>query len=283
MVDTQVQGAESRAKARTRPKKGALRRRPFWLPILTFLLRLGIVLATLVALALTAYLVLSFLRPDLIQRLPIERLPFDDNLTAGVIFFWLEVFVVAFGLKAVDAVSTLLAARNRFYDLYTILKPAVEAVWDERYRFAVTLDENKRPDGGYDVDLGQLNIAINKIRTEFTYRILCDPGLNDHGRFVADRALRILDLMATHTYDLSVSADPLNARHETIEGQEGEAEAPSPETSGPEGHRPELEADLEKMFEYTDPKIMGLERLLEGMRQAAVKLKIGAARIEDAA
>lgn len=284
MVD-EAQQKSRRAEARKPRPKARISGRPWWLPFAGSALTLAIGSAVAFALALTGYLALGVLRPDLAARVPTFGFDPSDNLTTSVVFFWLDVFAIAAFLKTYEWAADGLAIRRRFYALYETVAATVEAVWDARYGFAVALDEAKSRTGAYDVDMFDLNQRLGRVRTEFVHNVLCDVKINDHGRLVVDRVLRALDAMITETYDLGKQANGILLRHlesrpaappsvATADGPSaddaGEAAAPAGDPA-PDGAG-ELEEVLERMFELSDPRLRNLEQLKASLEAAGTVL-----------
>ncbi|MBU1323761.1 MAG: hypothetical protein KJ676_00810 [Alphaproteobacteria bacterium] len=280
MVD-EAQQKSRRAEARKPRPKARISGRPWWLPFAGSALTLAIGSAVAFALALTGYLALGVLRPELAARVPTFGFDPSDNLTTSVVFFWLDVFAIAAFLKSYEWAAEGLAIRRRFYALYETVAATVEAVWDARYGFAVALDVAKSRSGAYDVDMFDLNQRLGKVRTEFVHNVLCDVKINDHGRLVVDRVLRALDAMITETYDLGKQANGILLRDLESRPVVAKAEPPSADEAGDAaapavdpapGGASELEEVLERMFEMSDPRLRNLEQLKASLEAAGTVL-----------
>ncbi len=160
---------------------------------------------------LTVYAAIVEFAPGV--RLPFQLRPdLESNLSAGVLFFWLELCAIVFGLRLYDKLDTWLLAKSQLFSINGSLNELVNDLEEARYDFAVKLDESKAENGAYSTDFGALNVAINRLKTRFQEQQYCDIDLTLTARYFVERAVMILDRLTQETFELADQADKLNAK-----------------------------------------------------------------------
>jgi hypothetical protein len=166
--------------------------------------------ALMIAAFVTLYVVLAISHAALPFALPRLKDDLLGNLIVSSLFFWLEVVAIVIGMRLLDRRSARRLAARQLFSIQVFVATLINGIEDERYAFAVKLDENLQDDGRYTTDFGLLNIGINRYKNEFIERIYCDVELTDTASHIVGRLLRLLDLFSNDTYELSIRADAMN-------------------------------------------------------------------------
>lgn len=199
------------------------------------------------AILLTGYLIAEAINPEALPvRLPEADPDFKQNLRAGAVFFWFELFAIIGMLRIYD--EFLMDRRNRkqIDNLLTDLEETVRIAELSRDNFVGKLDRFGTPDGLFNVNYAELNIELAKLRQAFILLSMCDPDLTPYVHAISDRVLTILDRMVGESYD---AVELLYQRHEAKD---------------PAG----LFQALQQLFDVTDPRIQGLSGLQDVLHMA---------------
>jgi len=232
---------------------------PAVLRLVDYLVPVSTLVALILVVVLTAYVMAPIVRPEVLSRLPLDLPELNSNILSGLSFFFLDVLVLVVGIRIYQDVIYRTIVRRKFRDLHLSVDEMIFGLDEARYKFAVELDENNRADGGYDADFGQLNRVLNQMKQEFITEQFCDFRLTDHARLVIDRVLRPLDRMTEETYELARRADRLNEALSTHKDQPADDPAPVDAESLDTSRQTELRIVIESLLEAAEPRIQGLE------------------------
>lgn len=242
--------------------------RSIFLGALSLLAKFATVAAIALALAVSAYALATQLWPWQASRIPLLGINPETNLVAGAVFFWLELFAVVGGIRLYDRVVQRDETHRRLRRLETIVNQLDEELYDARIAFATTLDEGKRADGTYAVDMIALNIAIAELRQGFLVKQLTDPRLTDHSRLVIDRVLRALDYMVEQTSQIGRAANDANLVTPAAVGPDDGAQSAQAGTHS----LPELEERVQALLDASSPYDAGLNDTINQLVAANKRL-----------